>query len=266
MKGFLLSLQSEYYKTKNTLAFFSAILLPLILCVLITAGFYNHADKIVALSAKMQWFRFSGTFLGVMGSLILPILIIFQTFSVNNIEHGAEMWKSLFSLPIPKWSIYSAKYLYVVFLNALCLSLFASFIIISGLLLNVLNPELKFNQFDISGILFKLHLKLFLASLGILSIQFLFGLLWADFLKPMGIGFVLTVFGIITANLGWEYAYTIPYTHPMLALQSMMIQVLNNKNELLEFDLFSKEIYVSLIVAVLTFILGYFVIQKRSIK
>ena len=82
----------------------------------------------------------------------------------------------------------------------------------------------------------------------------------------MGIGFVLTVFGIITANLGWEYAYAIPYTHPILALQSMMVQVLNDKNELLEFELFSKEIYVSLIVAVLTFILGYFVIIKRSIK
>ena len=266
MKGFLLSLQSEFYKTRSTLAFLSAILLPLVLCILISIGFYTHADKIIQLSPKMQWFRFSGAFLGVMGSLILPILIIFQTFSVNNIEHRAEMWKSLFSLPLPKWSIYSAKYIYVVFLNALCLTLFASFIVASGHLLNVLNPELKFNQFNISGILFKLHLKLFLASLGILSIQFLFSLLWADFLKPMGIGFVLTVFGIITANLGWKYAFTIPYTHPMLALQSMMKQVLNNQKGKLEFNLLSQEIYVSLIVAALTFTIGYFVINKRSIR
>jgi hypothetical protein len=266
MQGFFLSLQSEFYKTRSTLAFLSAILLPLVLCILISIGFYTHADKIIQLSPKMQWFRFSGAFLGVMGSLILPILIIFQTFSVNNIEHRTEMWKSLFSLPLPKWSIYSAKYVYVVFLNALCLTLFASFIVASGHLLNVLNPDLKFNQFNISGILFKLHLKLFLASLGILSIQFLFSLLWADFLKPMGIGFVLTVFGIITANLGWKYAFTIPYTHPMLALQSMMKQVLNNQKGKLEFNLLSQEIYVSLIVAALTFTIGYFVINKRSIR
>ncbi len=266
MQGFFLSLQSEFYKTRSTLAFLSAILLPLVLCILISIGFYTHADKIILLSPKMQWFRFSGAFLGVMGSLILPILIIFQTFSVNNIEHRAEMWKSLYSLPLPKWSIYSAKYIYVVFLNALCLTLFASFIVASGHLLNVLNPDLKFNQFNISGILFKLHLKLFLASLGILSIQFLFSLLWADFLKPMGIGFVLTVFGIITANLGWKYAFTIPYTHPMLALQSMMKQVLNNQKGKLEFNLLSQEIYVSLIVAALTFTIGYFVINKRSIR
>ncbi len=266
MSGFILSIQSEFYKTRKTLAFLSAILLPLILCILITAGFYSNADKIMFYPAKMQWFKFSGAFLGVMGSLILPILIIFQTFSINNIEHRAEMWKSLFSLPIPKWSIYSAKYVYTVFLNALCLTLFAGLIIASGHFLNVLNPELKFNQFDISAILFKLHLKLFLASMGILSIQFLLSLLWADFLKPMGIGFVLTVFGIITANLGWKYAFTIPYTHPMLALNSMMKQVLNNKSEQMEFDLLSREIYVSLAVAVITFLIGYFVVNNRSIK
>ncbi len=266
MPGFILSLRSEFYKTRKTLAFLSAILLPLILCILITAGFYTHADKIMFYPANMQWFKFSGAFLGVMGSLLLPILVIFQTFSINNIEYRAEMWKSLFSLPISKWSIYSAKYVYAVFLNALCLSLFASFIITSGLLLNILNPELKFNQFDISGILFKIHLKLFLASTGILSIQFLLSLLWADFLKPMGIGFVLTIFGIITANLGWKYAYTIPYTHPMLALKSIMQQALNNKDKQMEFDLMSQEIYVSLAVAAVTFIIGYFVIIKRSIK
>jgi hypothetical protein len=176
------------------------------------------------------------------------------------------MWKSLFSLPIPKWSIYSAKYLYAVLLNALCISLFATFILASGHLLNFLVPELKFNQYDISGLLFKMHLKLFLASAGILSIQFVLSLLWADFLKPMGIGFLLTVFGIITANLGWEYAYTIPYAHPMVALNKIMQQIMNRTGVQRTFDLIDKEIYVSLAVAVIAFLAGYFVINKRNIK
>lgn len=266
MQGFLLSLRSEYYKTRKTLTFLSAILLPLILCILISAGFYTHADKILYYTPVMQWLRFSGAFLGVMGSLLLPMLVIFQTFSINNIEHRAEMWKSLFSIPIPKWSIYTAKYVYVVFLNGLCLALFATFILASGHILNYLNPELKFNQYDISGILFKLHLKLFLASMGILSIQFLLSLIWSDFIKPMGFGFVLTAFGIITANLGWEYAFCIPYTHPMLALNSIMAQVLQTKGQPMTFDLMSKEIYVSLSVAVVTFAAGYFVIERRSVK
>lgn len=132
--------------------------------------------------------------------------------------------------------------------------------------MNFFVPEFKFNQYDISGLLFKMHLKLFLASTGILSIQFLFSLLWADFLKPMGIGFLFTVFGIITANLGWKYAYTIPFAHPMLALQNIMGQIMGREDKRRVFDLMDKEIYISLGVAVVTFVIGYFVINKRNIK
>jgi len=234
--------------------------------VLISFGFYYNSAKVIPYPAEQQWFKFSGAFLGVMGSLLIPMLVIFQTFSINNIEHKAEMWKSLFSLPIPKWSLYSAKYLYAVFLNALCITLFATFILASGHLLNYLIPEFKFNQYDISSLLFKMHLKLFLASTGILSIQFVFSLLWADFLKPMGIGFLLTVFGIITANLGWEYAYTIPYAHPMLALQNIMGQIMKRADQQRIFNLMDKEIYVSLIVAGVAFIIGYIIINRRNIK
>ena len=265
MQGFLLSFQSEFYKTRKTLAFTSAILLPLVLCILISFGFYNNSSKVIPYPAEQQWFRFAGAFLGVMGNLLIPMLVIFQTFSINNIEHRSEMWKSLFTLPIPKWSIYSAKYVYAVFLNALCITLFATFILASGYILNLLVPEFKFNQFDMSALLFKMHFKLFLASTGILSIQFLFSLLWGDFLKPMGIGFTLTVFGIITANLGWKYAYTIPYAHPMIALSNIMTQVLSSKTGSREFNLMGKEIYVSLVIALFTFVIGYFVVSRRSI-
>ncbi|WP_395627232.1 ABC transporter permease [Daejeonella sp.] len=266
MQGFILSLSSEFYKTRKTLAFLSAILLPLILCLLVSVGFYNHAEKMANYSAEMQWMRFSMAFIGVMGSLLLPLIIIFQSFSINNIEHRAEMWKSLFTLPISKWSIYSAKFVYALLLNALCLSLFATLILLSGIILDLLKPELKFNEFNFSAILYKLHLKLFLASTGILAIQFLFSLLWADFLKPMGIGLILTVFGIITANLGWKYAFTIPYTHPMLTINGFMKQAMNKKNELIAFDLMSKEIWFSLAISTATYFIGYYVIRNRSIK
>lgn len=266
MQGFLLSLRSEFYKTRKTLAFWSAILLPLILCSMIAAGYYWHSDKIINNTAILQWMKYASPCLGVMGTLLLPMLVIFQTFSINNIEHRAEMWKSMFSLPLPKWSMYSAKYVYAVLLILLCLTLFATFTFAFGHLLNILIPELKFNQYDIAGLLYKVYFKLFLSSLGILSIQFLLSLLWGDFIKPMGVGFVLTIFGIITANLGWEYAYTIPYTHPMLATESIMHQVFRGKNMPLDFDLMGREVYVSLAVAAFTFIMGYFVIARRSIK
>ncbi|NEU10403.1 ABC transporter permease subunit [Flavihumibacter sp. R14] len=263
MYAFLISLRSEFFKTRKTLAFLSAILLPLILTILISAGFFINAEKMVPYQPMIQWMRFSSAFLGVMGFLLLPMLVIFQTYSVNNIEHKSDMWKSLFSLPLPKWSMYSSKWVYAVLLNALCLSLFAGFVLAAGQLLSLLKADLRFNEYDFSGLLLKIHLKMFLASLGILSIQFFLSLLWDDFLKPMGIGFLLTVFGIICNNLGWKYAFTIPYAHPMIALQKMMSQTTPGSTD---FELLTKEVYISLAISLVTFIAGYFVISRRSVR
>jgi hypothetical protein len=200
MHAFLISLRSEFYKSRKTLAFLSAILFPLILTLLISAGFMINADRVAPYPPVMQWTRFTGAFLGVMGTLLLPMLVIFQTYSVNSIEHRSDMWKSLFSLPLPKWSMYSSKWVYAVLLNALCLTLFATFVLAAGQLMSLLKPELKFDEFDFTVILFRIHFKLFLASLGILSIQFLLSIIWDDFLKPMGIGILLNVFRIIFKN------------------------------------------------------------------
>src|ERR1700676_5126244 len=127
MKGFILSFRSEFYKTRKTMGFWSAVLLPLLICLLLFVGFFNKSDQLASTPAMLLWLQFAGAILGVMGSLLLPMLIVFIAYSVNNIEHKAETWKTLFSLPISKWSVYAAKYVYAFFLIVLCLMLFVLF-------------------------------------------------------------------------------------------------------------------------------------------
>ncbi len=270
MKGFILSFRSEFYKTRKTAGFWSAVILPLLLCLLLFIGFYSHSDKLAGLPGIMLWVQFSGAILGVMGSLLLPMLIVFIAYSVNGIEHKADTWKTLFSLPISKLSVYSAKFFYALFLVLLCLALFVLFTLGFGNLLGVLKPQLKFSEYSMASTLTQLYLKLFLSSLGILSIQFLLSLLFRDFLKPMGIGFVATITGVILASNKWTYAYLFPYSHPMLALS-----VLPKRHDptpvasgmpTITIDLFTKEIFVSLIVAAVVFIAGYFIVLKKSVK
>jgi hypothetical protein len=269
MKGFILSFRSEFYKTRKTAGFWSAVILPLLLCLLLFIGFYTHSDKLANLPGIMLWVQFSGAILSVMGSLLLPMLIVFIAYSVNSIEHKADTWKTLFSLPISKLSVYSAKFFYALFLVLLCLALFVLFTIGFGNLLGVLKPQLKFSEYSMAATLTQLYFKLFLSSLGILSIQFLLSLLFRDFLKPMGIGFVATITGVILAANKWTYAYLFPYSHPMLALS-----ILPHHGQtpaatgmpVITIDLFTKEILVSLIVAVVVFISGYFIVLKKSVK
>ncbi|MEJ7557264.1 MAG: ABC transporter permease [Pedobacter sp.] len=260
MHSLIISLQSEFFKSRKTLAFWAAILLPLVICGLIAAGFFSNAEKVIARNYPPEalWGIYSGTALGIMGMLILPFYVIFMAFSVNNIEHKNDTWKTLFAQPLNKFSIYAAKYLYAVLLIFLSLSLFAILTLVFGYLLYMLNSELKFNEFSPVEMLTKLYLKVFLSSLGILSVQFIISLIWGDFLKPMGIGFIGVIMGIIVASKGWEYAYMVPYSHPFLTLS-----LSKSKGAA---EIFSREIYSSLIYAVVFFIIGYFIVARKSVK
>jgi len=270
MKGFILSFRSEFYKTRKTMAFWSPIILPLLLCMLIFIGFYSGSDKLAKQPGVILWLEFAGAILGVMGSLILPMLIVFIAYSVNNIEHKADTWKTLFSLPISKLSVYGAKYLYAFFLIFICLALFVIFTLGFGNLLGAIKPSLRFSEYHMEGLLTKVYFKLFLSSLGILSIQFLLSLLFRDFLKPMGIGFICTITGDILAGNNWKYAWLFPYSHPFLAIQSLE----NGKHAQpgptgmpqITVDLFTKDIFVSLAIALLVFAAGYFIVLKKSVK
>ncbi|MCD8740705.1 ABC transporter permease [Mucilaginibacter roseus] len=267
MKAFLLSLRSEFFKTRKTLAFWCAILLPLLICMLMTIGFLTNAEKMASWPGELLWIRFVGNVLNVMGVLLLPMFTVFTAYSINNIEHRADTWKMLFTLPLPKFTVYSAKYVYALLLIFISLALFVLFTIGFANLLSVIKPGLRFNEYHMEFTLMQIYFKLFLSALGILSLQFLFSLLWKDFLKPMGIGFVGTISGIIMASAGWKYAYLFPYSHPMLALTNMLPRTKTpTQSRQLVINILTDDVYVSLAVAVVVFFAGYFILLKRSIK
>ena len=201
-----------------------------------------------------------------MGILLLPMFVIFIAYSVNNIEHKSDTWKTLFSLPIGKWAVYSAKFFFALSLVFISMMLFVLFTIGFGNLLGLLLPELKFAEYHMEWVLFQIYFKFFLSALGILSVQFLFSLIWNDFLKPMGLGFVLFVTGVIAVQKGWEYAYTIPYAHPLLAYQSMFPRKPNAPPTQIMVDVFTQDVYISLAVSAVVFVAGFYIVQKRSVK
>ena len=249
------------------MGFWSAVILPLLICLLLFIAFFSKSDDFKSLPGFMLWLRFASSIFGIMGSFLLPMLIVFIGYSVNSIEHKADTWKTLFSLPISKLSVFGAKYFYAFFLVLLCLSLFVLFTLGFGNLLSVLKPELKFNEYSIFTTLVLIYCKLFLSSLGILSIQFLLGLLFRDFLKPMGIGFICIITGDFLGGAGWQYAYLFPYSHPMMALKALgMSKGKISTMPTITVDMFTKDTWVSLAVAIIVFIGGYFIVLKKSVK
>src|SRR6202000_579558 len=148
--------------------------------------------------------------------------------------------------------IYIAKIVYAILLIFLCLLLFWGLTILMGNVIGWVNPDLEFGGFNFSVYLAEGYFKVFLSSMGILSIQFLLSLIFRDFLKPMGIGFIATITGVVAVNQQWSYNYLLPYSHPLLAMQSlagphrpsiMGIPVLP------DVAVFTQEVWVSLTIA-----------------
>jgi hypothetical protein len=274
MKGFILSLQSEFYKSRKTLGFWCSIVLPTLIVLAIFLGFLTHSANMAKTPGMLLWISYVSIISGIMGNLLLPFYIIFVAYSANGIEHRADTWKTLFTLPISKWAVYAAKYFYTMFLVFLCLFLFYALLIGSGNLLGLLKPELHFYDYSIASFLLQVYIKLFLVALGILSIQFLLSLVWADFLKPMGIGFIGIIAGWIALGVKWEYVYLIPYAHPALALDNLLknARQVRGKDAAItamphfDIDIFTREVWVSLIFAGVIFIAGFFIVQRKSVK
>ncbi len=261
MRSLFISLTSEFYKSRNTLAFWSSILLPLFLCAAIAIGFIIKHQDLAKHPPQILWFYFISPISGIMGSLLLPILVIYNTYAITNMEYKGDTWKSLFSLPLPKLSIYSSKFIYIIFLTFLTMLLFACFIITAGHTIELIRPTLEFGDFNPNEIIFKAFAKLFISSIGIISIQFLMNIMWNDFLKPFGLGFLLTIVCSITANIGWKYAAYLPYAFPSLTVMNIM-----QAKKGAEMVVFDQAAFNSLICGAIVFVIGYFMIAKKTIK
>jgi lantibiotic transport system permease protein len=55
--------------------------------------------------------------------LALPLFITLEVALLAGLEHGQDHWKDLFVLPIPRWTIYTAKLATAALLLALSLVL-----------------------------------------------------------------------------------------------------------------------------------------------
>ncbi len=264
MRSLYISLLSEFYKSRKTLAFWASVLLPAIICTLIALGFSGQNQRMIDLhlTPQLLWFQLIRSTISVMGIMILPFYVIFMAFSVNNVEHKNDTWKTLFAQPLHKFSIYFAKFLYGVILIFICALLFAFLTWVSGHVLQAMHHQFNFKDFSPVSMLRKIYLRAFLASLGIFSIQFILSLIWADFLKPMGIGLIATIMGIILVMAHWQYTYLIPYCAPTAATSFKDLKSTMEGN----FVIFTEEVWISLIYTVVFCISGYFIVLKKNIK
>ncbi len=190
---------AELMKLKRTLALWMVLVTPLVLHGLYFFLVIDLKKNLAAGGADVWRALFTNVW-GMWCMIMLPLFVTLETTLLGNIEHGEKQWKHLFALPLPRGSVYAAKWLVGLLLNAAVSLVFIGAAALSGTLLRALLPEMGFSASIPWGWMCAKMGYTFLISMCMLSIHTWMGLRWRSFALSAGFGMLVTVVNIMVVN------------------------------------------------------------------
>jgi hypothetical protein len=188
---------------------------------------------------------------------LVPMFIVLITSLIIQVEHKSNGIKHLFSLPIPKWSVYFGKMTIVLFSIITTYIYFFLVILLFGALLGMIHSQLGFLDFQPEYLKYiKMLAMSFVASLGIVGIQFWMSFRFKNFIVPLGIGMTMVIIGLIASQVPESIYF--PYSYNILSITL-------GKNMPLTFGIPTVTVY-SLICFIVTCALGYLDVKRLNVK
>jgi hypothetical protein len=254
---YLSSTNNEIIKLKRTFAFWLTIISALIVPLLSFILYLVKHEKMIPAEGENPWENYM--FKQIMNAIpfLAPMFIVLITSLIIQIEQKSHGIKHLFSLPIPKWSVYFGKLTIVIFSIITTYIYFFLAILVFGFLLGMFHSELGFLDFqpDYWKCIKMLGMS-FIASFGIVGVQFWMSFRFKNFIVPLGIGMIMIIIGLI-ASRAPETIY-FPYAYPVLLFSL-------GKNVPLIMGVSSITVY-SLTCFVAASVLGYIDIKRLNVK
>lgn len=201
--------KSECFKVRHNRGSILIILVPVIV-VLITDIYliYKSFEESVA-TLPDPWKTFLGQSILFAFALLLPLIIAVSCFSFNEAEYKNKNFRLLFTLPIRKRDVFICKMLYLAIIAFIAILIWYCIFVISGYVLDFFEPAYNFSSHSViirAGIYF---LRIFIAMLAIFAIQYFLGLIFENFVIPVGIACFSTMMSIAAAR--WKYIDFSPY-------------------------------------------------------
>ncbi|MCY0991007.1 ABC transporter permease [Nannocystis sp. ILAH1] len=150
-----------------------------------------------------------------MAVFFVPMAAILTTSLVVQIEVRNNCWKQVHALPLEPHTIFLAKFAVIVLMLVQFFLLFDLGIYLSALLPWLLVAGVPYPQASLPLGTFVGDTALyFVDCLPIVAAQYLMSLRFANFLAPIGIGFLAWVGAL--GVLSWQHANLVPYAYTML--------------------------------------------------
>jgi ABC-2 type transport system permease protein len=212
MASLFIALRAETRKLKRTLAFGLIFLAPAVILLLQLAMYFDHAEYYLSQDGLNPWKTFNQTMLVYWSFIMLPLFVTLESALVGNLEHARHNWKLLYVQPIPRWTIYAAKWIVNVALIAFSMVILLGMMLFGGCIVHTLFPEYPFD----AGFPWLWTLEMlgmvFAASLFIISVHVWVSLRWSNFVVACATGIAATVAAVFA--FGSDYAAYYPWTIP----------------------------------------------------
>lgn len=217
MTLYFISTKNEVLKLKRTFAFWLTIISAMFIPGIYLIYYLLKYESLIPDDGVNPWDKFLIDQIMSAASLLIPLFIVLITSLIIQVEHKSSGIKHLFSLPIPKWTVYYGKLTSVLWMVLFTYLLFFLMMLCVGVFVGFVHDELQFLSFNPN---FEQPVKLlfrsFMAILGILGIQFWLSFKVKNFIIPLGIGMVLVITGLIIFQA--EEAQYFPYAYNRLSL------------------------------------------------
>jgi thiol-disulfide isomerase/thioredoxin len=250
--------QAEWIKIKGLGLLYLAGIFGALLTVLIFVLkiFLEDSRNYDGLQTKISTDDLEG-YLSQFGGFFVLIFIIIAASRIAQIDHKNNGWTFLESQPISKLNIYLSKFLVLVSLSLVLLVIFFVSTIIISQISQLIFPQKEY-QFGIDLYFqFQSFVRLFVLSLGIISLQLMLSVIISGFVWPFVIGFVGFVINVVGLVRQETYDFA-PYNNVNTGLY------FSNSFKLNHF--FNYTEYLTLFWAIVFFIIGYLWYSKRGFK
>lgn len=212
---------AEKSKSKKTFALWITILGALLVPVVCFLILYFRWKYFLPQIEENAWIKFTSLNITFSAGLLFPFLVILIVAFNLNLEYKADSWKKLYTIPIRKETLFWGRLVFLSFQLLSCIFIFSIGLLVSGVILGLIRPELELFIQNLDFIWFvKLMASIFISMLGILTIQLLLCIIFNNMILPITIGIMLIIISTVI-SLGWKYAMSDPYAFPLLLSYSI---------------------------------------------
>lgn len=212
LKNYINAFKTEWQKLQHSgtfwICFGASIFIPLLQTV---GSFFGDVNE--GMPDPNAWNGFIKSNYTNFTGFFFPIFMVIIVARIVYIEHRSDTWKLLETQPVPRLSIYLAKWKISILISLLCLLGVLLFSLVGGYIVQYFLPKKGMDKSSIDFmIVSKAIFRYWIASLGFIAIQYFFGLWNKSFALPLSIGLVATIAGTILAGFGvwtwWPYSAT----------------------------------------------------------